>query len=97
MYKRQVYDGAGNPAPNKVACKKPFTVTDVDKSYQCVSLVANPANGTTVPFSTTLTATAQTQNTTIKEYQFNFGDGSNPVSYTHLDVYKRQTYSKGTV
>jgi hypothetical protein len=71
-----VYDGAGNPAPNKVACKKPFTVTDVDKSFRCDSLTADPTNGTAVPFTTNFNATAQTQNTTIKEYQFDFGDGN---------------------
>lgn len=91
-----VYDASGNPAPNIPACKKPFVVNPptTQKSFSCVSLTADPATATALPFTTTLRAVAVTQNTQIKEYQFDFGDGSTQtVQSNNLEEALQHTYN----
>ena len=72
-----VYDQDNQQVPTKFRCKQPYTVTSTPqvKTFSCVNLSANPSQGTATPFTTTLNATASVSNTTIKEYQFDFGDG----------------------
>lgn len=73
-----VFDQDNQQVPTKFRCKQPYTVTSTPpvKTFSCVNLTANPAQGTAVPFSTTFNATASVSNTTVKEYQFDFGDGN---------------------
>ena len=72
-----VFDQDNAQVPTKFRCKQPYTVTSTPqvKTFSCVNLSANPSQGTATPFTTTLNATASVSNTTIKEYQFDFGDG----------------------
>ena len=72
-----VFDQNNQQVPTKFRCKKTYTVTSqtLPKTFQCVNLSAEPQSGSSVPFNTTLTAEASVNQTTVKEYQFDFGDG----------------------
>ncbi len=66
------------------------------KTFSCVRLTANPASSDTAPLNTTLTAQAQVDNTTVKEYKFDFGDGTNQnVQSSQLTQALQHTYNQG--
>lgn len=93
----RVYDQAGTQVsdPQK-DCWQPFTVTAQQQSFSCLKLTANPASATTVPFVTTLTAQATALNTSISQYQFDFGDGNKQtVNSDQLSQSLQHTYTKG--
>lgn len=68
--------GNNNYAPDTDSCAVPFVVTPQPKDIMCVDLTASPLTGDTVPVEVTFNARGGAQNTTIKEYQFDFGDGN---------------------
>lgn len=68
--------GENNFAPDRDSCAVPFVVTPQPKDITCVDLTASPLTGDTVPVEVTFNARGGAQNTTIKEYQFDFGDGN---------------------
>lgn len=65
-----------NFAPDRQSCAVPFVVTPQPKDITCVDLTASPLTGDTVPVEVTFNAKGGALNTTIKEYQFDFGDGN---------------------
>lgn len=68
--------GENNYAPDTNSCAVPFVVTPQPKDITCVDLTASPLTGDTVPVEVTFNARGGALNTTIKEYQFDFGDGN---------------------
>lgn len=93
----RLYDQSGTQVADPAKdCWQPFTVTPQPKSFSCLRLSANPSGGNAVPFVTTLTAEATALNTTIKEYQFDFGDGNKQTVQTNqLTQSLQHTYEKG--
>lgn len=93
----RVYDQSGRQVddPNK-DCWQPFNITAQQQSFSCLKLTANPATATSVPFVTTLTAQATALNTSIAQYQFDFGDGNKQsVDSDQLTQSLQHTYTKG--
>ena len=68
--------GDNNYAPDTNSCAVPFVVTPQPKDINCVDLTASPLTSDTVPVEVTFNARGGALNTTIKEYQFDFGDGN---------------------
>lgn len=66
------------------------------KSFSCIRLTASPDSSVSAPLITTLTAQSSAENTTIKEYQFDFGDGNRQnVSSSQLSQSVQHTYNRG--
>ena len=94
----RVYDSVnGNPAPDRPSCGVPFVVTPQPKDITCVSLTGTPTTSDTVPVDVNFTARGGALNTTIKEYQFDFGDGGKQtVTSGALEIKDiKHTYQNG--
>lgn len=66
------------------------------KTFSCIRLTASPDSSVSAPLVTTLTAQSSVENTTIKEYQFDFGDGNRQnVSSSQLSQSIQHTYTRG--
>lgn len=66
------------------------------KLFSCIRLTANPNSSVSTPLITTLTAQSSAENTTIKEYRFDFGDGNRQtVQSNQLSQAVQHTYNNG--
>lgn len=83
----------GSPRATVAATATP-KVTAMPISQQCSNLIVNPSEGT-APLSVRFSVSGMASFTQIKEFEFDFGDGAQPVKQSGNSV--NHTYTKAGV